>query len=112
MEKVGEENGGGEVDIFIFHCTHVKILKNKEQLFKNEVMTQRVNYRSSTLLRASKCERPESLPHTLPTASPDNGQLGKRHGRQREAIWEGDGLHRPGTLGGVVLQALSHIFLF
>jgi hypothetical protein len=100
------------VDIFIFHCTHVEILKNKEKLFKNEVMSLRVNDRSRTLLRAPEWERPESLPHTLPTASPDNGQLGKRHGRQCETIWEGDGLHRPGTLGSVVLQALSHIFLF
>lgn len=46
-----------------------------------------------------------------PPTLPDNGELGEGHRGQGEAIREGDGLHGPRTLGGVVLQALSHILL-
>lgn len=43
---------------------------------------------------------------------PDDGQFGEGHRRQHEAIWESDEFHRPRTFGRIVLQALSHVFLF
>lgn len=39
----------------------------------------------------------------------DGGQLGEGHWGQREPVWEGEEFHGPGTLGGIVLQALCHI---
>lgn len=51
-------------------------------------------------------------PHRGGPVSPDNGQFGERHGRQGEAIREGDEFHCPRALGGRALQALSHVFLF
>jgi hypothetical protein len=53
-----------------------------------------------------------ALPTNNTAVSPDNRQLSEGHRGQREAIWESDELHCPGTLGCIVLQALSHILLF
>ena len=51
-------------------------------------------------------------PRSGQRAPPDDGQLGEGHRRQHEPVWEGEELHGPGTLGGVVLQALCHILFF
>lgn len=69
----------GGVDISIFHCTHVEILKNKEQLFKNEVVSQRVNH-SRTLPEASAVSSLRACPTPCPPSHLTMGSLVKGTG--------------------------------
>lgn len=75
--------------------------------------SQRQVERRRKVLFTTRAEDGPSVTRTSrPPALPDNGQLGEGHGRQAEAVWEGDELHRPRALGRVALQALRHVFLF
>lgn len=68
--------------------------------------------RSVLRTRAEAGPRRDAHPPPSGPVLPDDGQLGEGHGRQAEAVGEGDELHRPRALGRVALQALRHVLLF